>query len=157
MGTRHRQAVISKDGELKIQQYGQWDGYPSGQGVDILDYLRQADLQKYQENLGKITVITDEQVKELETKGDWKNTHPYLSRDCGANIHQMIEDGEVEFVSFIDEEEARKWCEGFYTINFKDNTFTAEYYGKSGTWYLDNLPTNEIFEYALADNDDEEE
>jgi hypothetical protein len=32
MGTRHRQTVITKEGEQRISQYGQWDGYPSCQG-----------------------------------------------------------------------------------------------------------------------------
>ena len=65
MGTRHRQSVITKDGDLKIQQYGQWDGYPEGQGKDILNYLKNGDLEKYQENLNKIPLINDEQIKEI--------------------------------------------------------------------------------------------
>ena len=36
MGTRHLVAVIHKD-EYKVAQYGQWDGYPSGQGDTVLD------------------------------------------------------------------------------------------------------------------------
>jgi hypothetical protein len=39
MGTRNLTMVISK-GETKVAQYGQWDGYPSGQGVKILDFLQ---------------------------------------------------------------------------------------------------------------------
>ena len=38
MGTRHQQMVINQKGEIKLSQYGQWDGYPSGQGKDILTY-----------------------------------------------------------------------------------------------------------------------
>jgi len=38
MGTRNLTMVIS-DGKTKIAQYGQWDGYPSGQGADILAFL----------------------------------------------------------------------------------------------------------------------
>ena len=29
MGTRHAQYVINREGEEKVAQYGQWDGYPS--------------------------------------------------------------------------------------------------------------------------------
>ena len=41
MGTRNLTAVFM-DGEYKVAQYGQWDGYPSGQGVDILNILKNA-------------------------------------------------------------------------------------------------------------------
>ena len=38
MGTRHLIAV-QLDGEYKIAQYGQWDGYPDGKGIDVLHFL----------------------------------------------------------------------------------------------------------------------
>ena len=40
MGTRNLTMVIDKKGELKIAQYGQWDGYPSGNGVEILEFAK---------------------------------------------------------------------------------------------------------------------
>jgi hypothetical protein len=39
MGTRNLTMVISK-GETKVAQYGQWDGYPSGQGLNVLSFAR---------------------------------------------------------------------------------------------------------------------
>lgn len=157
MGTRHRQAVISKDGELKIQQYGQWDGYPSGQGVEILRYLKNGNLEKYHKNLLKIPQITDEQIDKVNSLGkDWKKIYPYLSRDCGSKIHQMIEDGEVKFVQFIDEDEAERWCEGFYTIDFKLNTFTSEFYDKKSSFNLDDLPSEEEYLKIMEPSDEEE-
>lgn len=39
MGTRNLVAVV-KDGEFKVAQYGQWDGYPEGQGQTALQFLR---------------------------------------------------------------------------------------------------------------------
>ena len=145
MGTRHHQVVIDKDGNMKIAQYGQWDGYPEGQGIDILNYLRQGNLEKYQENLSKIPQITEEQEKEVDKDKNWPTNYPYLSRDCGAKIHQMIEDGKVPFVMHCSKEEADKWCEGFYTINFQDGTFTADYGGIVKTYSLSDLPTDEQF------------
>jgi len=141
MGTRHLQTVIDKSGRVRIRQYGQWDGYPEGQGVEILQYLRSGDLQKYQSELLKIEQINKKQISEVEMDTNWRQNYPYLDRDCGSNIHQMIEDGKVKFVFFLQVGE-EDWCEGFYTINFKDRTFTSKYHEVETIFSLDNLPTD---------------
>ena len=145
MGTRHLQTVITKEGDKKVSQYGQWDGYPSGQGIDILRYLKTGNLRKYQQNLNKIPLITQKQVDIVNKDKNWQENYPYLSRDCGANIHQLIEDGKVKFVSHISEDEARKWCGGFYTIDFSKNKFISEYGGKLKAFDLNKLPTEKRY------------
>lgn len=146
MGTRHHQKVITKAGELKISQYGQWDGYPDGQGIDILDYLRNADLDKYQLELSKINEITPEQLEIVNQSKNWKEEYPYLSRDCGAEIHQMVEKGNVKFVQFIEDDEANAWCNGFFTIDFEKNTFVTEgFTDEPVSFQIDNLPSNEKY------------
>lgn len=145
MGTRHRQAVINSVGELKIQQYGQWDGYPEGQGVDILNYLNNSNINKYQDELNKIPIVTEEELEEVDKDENWKENYPYLSRDCGARIHQMIEDGLVKFVDHVDEHEAKLWCEGFYTIDFQKGVFISEYNGEIVEVKLNKLPTKEEY------------
>ena len=40
MGTRHLTIVIDKNNILKVAQYGQWDGYPAGQGITILNFIK---------------------------------------------------------------------------------------------------------------------
>lgn len=154
MGTRHHQVVINREGEMKISQYGQWDGYPDGQGVNILKYLRSGNLEKYHTNVCNIPQVTEDQIATVENTKKWNVEYPYLSRDCGSDIHQMIEDGTVKFVSFIDNDEAKKWCEGFYTIDFKNNIFVSEFYNKKATFKLTELPTDD--EYLEAMKDDEE-
>lgn len=155
MGTRHRQCVIDKEGNLKISQYGQWDGYPSGQGVEILEYLKKGDLNKYQEELSKIKEITDEQIDIVNSDPNWKRNYPYLSRDCGSRIHEMIENGEVKFVQFIDDEEANQWCEGFYTIDFQKGEFNSKFYGRESTYPIDSLPTKEEYIYDMVGQEEE--
>ena len=145
MGTRHRQEVITKDGEMRIQQYGQWDGYPEGQGIDILGYLRHGDLETYQKNLSNIPEISEDEHMFVNSNEDWPKVFPYLSRDCGSKIHQMIEDGVVRFVNHVPKEECDKWCEGFYTIDFKNDLFISEFRGKVVEVKISNLPTEEEY------------
>ena len=38
MGTRNLTVVV-KDGQIRVAQYGQWDGYPEGQGMTIVEFL----------------------------------------------------------------------------------------------------------------------
>ncbi len=141
MGTRGHQRVINKKGALMLSQYNQWDSYPSGQGLQILNYFRTGDLKKYQDNLNNLSQITIEEAAIVDADKDWKINYPYLSRDCGANIHQMIEDGEVKFVQFMDDE----WCEGFYTIDFHENKFIAKFHDVTCEYPLNDLPSDEEF------------
>ena len=154
MGTRHHQVVIDKEGNMKVMQYGQWDGYPSGQGANILSYLKNGNLEKYQENLSVLREITQPEIDEVNKDEKWPEKYPYLSRDCGSGIHQMIEDGVVKFVSICPKEEADKWCEGFYTVDFQKNEFTAEYHSTVRTWSLNDLPSDEDFINAFDTNEE---
>lgn len=157
MGTRHYQSVIKKDGEVVLKQYCQWDGHPESQGVEVLNYLRNGDLSKYYKNLKNLRVVTEEEIKEITKHNDWMERYPYLSRDCGADIHQMIEDGVVKFVQHMEESEAEQCCEGFYTIDFMQGTegmFFAEYHGVCKAYALCNLPTPEEFIKDMYDEED---
>lgn len=145
MGTRHLQTVINKEGEKKLNQYGQWDGYPDGQGKDILKFLRNADLLKYQNEINKLKEPSLKKAKEIDADPNWAEKYPYLSRDCGSKIHKMIEQGKVKFVGLMNDEEANRWCRGFYTINFQTNEFITDYGGKVTTYKLDQLPTVEQY------------
>lgn len=162
MGTRHHQRVIDKQGVTKVSQYGQWDGYTEGQGKNILNFLRNADLETYQKNLNNLSEATQEyydrinkfaeevRVKKLgwdEERMELQNNPEYyaLSRDCGSNIHNLILGNKIKGVQFTEYEEALKWCEGFYTIDFSTNKFTVEYHGIVKEYDLNNLPTEEQF------------
>ncbi len=162
MGTRHYQVVIDKKGTKRVQQYGQWDGYPSGQGLNILKYLKSGDLEKYQSNLEKIKTPTKNQIeainKELAKNGlehEKGGKYYHFNRDCGSQMHQLIEDGKVKNVQLMTKEEADKWCEGFYTIDFQNNTFQTEYYGISKKYQLDNLPSEEQYLQDCTEKEEE--
>lgn len=91
MGTRNLTMVI-KDKKTKVAQYGQWDGYPDGQGKTILKFLsskkRIEDLKKCVDN---ILWVTPEDEAEIDKLGDkWKEKWGHLSRDVASEILNII-------------------------------------------------------------------
>ena len=54
MGTRNITRVI-QNGKMVVSQYGQWDGYPTGQLKTIVDFVRNKEkLAHMTNNLGKV-------------------------------------------------------------------------------------------------------
>ena len=61
MGTRNLTMVIDQEGQKKVAQYGQWDGYPGGVGAGVLNFLKNDELlQKFKENLRKVRFLDEE-------------------------------------------------------------------------------------------------
>ena len=64
MGTRNLTCVF-KDGEYKVAKYCQWDGYPSGQGQSIIDFLVDTyKPKKFAKRVDQIVEVSNEEVKE---------------------------------------------------------------------------------------------
>lgn len=106
MGTRHVIAV-QLNGEYKVAQYGQWDGYPSGQGVEVLAFLRTVDLDTFAKKVSATQWLTDEEAKagwvECGAKPEEKfvgmdisdvhsQRYPERSRDTGSDILKIVND-----------------------------------------------------------------
>lgn len=145
MSTRHLQTVINENGMIKINQYGQWDGYPSGQGVEILKFLRDNDLELYLKKVNELREAIDEDFLKADRSKNWEKLYPQLNRDTGSKIHNLILKGKVKFVDLATYNDARLNCSGFYTINFQHNIFVAEYGGNIKSYELTNLPSDEQF------------
>lgn len=47
MGTRNITRVIS-NGIIRVNQYCQWDGYPTNAGSDVLEFVKNADMEEFQ-------------------------------------------------------------------------------------------------------------
>lgn len=142
MGTRHLTCVV-KGGDYKVAQYGQWDGYPSGQGIDILNFLRdELDREKFLANLAQTFTPTDEQIKAwwLEVGYDIEKSdgfvdyaiskqysakHPSLSRDTGAGILALIQNASDPVPVNVYKEFAADslFCEYAYVVDFDKGTF----------------------------------
>lgn len=146
MGTRNL-TIVKVDDEVRVVQYGQWDGYPTGQGETIQEFLRNVDLPKFKkqvlalkkytakdiEKAWKVAGATEEQLKSqfvpMELSKKMTNEHPALERDHGAGILQLIHDGTVTKVQFCSDYDVKTgkvtegtWCEYWYEINLDDET-----------------------------------
>lgn len=142
MGTRHLICVV-KDGQFKVAQYGQWDGYPSGQGVNILNFLRE-EMNKesfikgiencFEPSSKQINdwwaevgydVGTDGGFVDYETSKKYKDRHPSLSRDTGSDILKLIQESKESVPLNLSVEFAADslFCEYAYVIDLDKNTF----------------------------------
>ena len=132
MGTRHLIAVKVND-EIKVAQYGQWDGYPSGQGVDILNALRALNIENLKKCVAKCRFISSGEIHDkwvscgaddsglvsMETDRRFKTRYPELHRDTGAKILTLIaqnQDG-FELCNDIDFANDYTFCEWAYVVD----------------------------------------
>ena len=111
MGTRNLTCVV-KNGKIVVAQYGQWDGYPEGQGATCCNFIRDSDLEKFSRNLDDVVELKQETISERYAScgsdgSGWVNMTvakkfdrewPWLSRDCGAEILNWIYTGKCKEV-----------------------------------------------------------
>jgi hypothetical protein len=155
MGTRHLIAVVI-DGEYKIAQYGQWDGYFEGQGSDILEFLRgDFDEELFTENLRSCHFLDKDEVKRHQAKFDEIGSQSYfqiyfhLSRDCGSKVLELVQGQPLGLGNSIDFAGDSLFCEFAYVLDFDKRTFEV-YKG----FNMDKLEEGERFaSFDANDND----
>lgn len=156
MGTRNLTMVVS-NGKTRVAQYGQWDGYPEGQGKTILATLKRIDAGgewgKFKTKIDNLKWITKKQSKEIDADKNWETKYPYLSRDCGGGIIEAIHFGKmtvnegygnkkeikVNVVGLTNGEDFANdslFCEWAYVIDLDKNSF--EVYRGFNTSPLEN-------------------
>lgn len=136
MGTRHL-TVIVKDNEIKLSQYGQWDGYFNGQGENFVKFVRdylqtERGLKKFKQKLDFLKEVDDETYNELsemarkiesfkEYSIPFSVFLPQFSRDTGTDILRIIAelptsdfDGKYYPIHICDD---ASWCEFIYVLN----------------------------------------
>lgn len=136
MGTRHL-TIVKFGGEYKVAQYGQWDGYPSGQGVTVLEFIRNiVDSNLVNEFAYKVKNcrwITQSDADEIDRRinsgelKNWQRVYPELSRDTGAEILQMVMDSKNGLVLGNEIEFAADslFCEWAWLIDLDAGMFEA--------------------------------
>ena len=127
MGTRNLTAVYI-DGEYKVAQYGQWDGYPNGQGLTALHFLRDEMKEDIFKNaVRNSSVITKEEMDALlyENGENLYRAHPEFSRDTGAEILEILQNhpSGMKLTDSIGFAADSIFCEWAYVIDFDNNTF----------------------------------
>lgn len=159
MGTRNLTVVKNLEGETKIAQYGQWDGYPSYSGIEALKFLRdKVNRDNLLVELQNVEFIDDQEVEALyqpfqttdwENK-DFLNAYPGLHRDTGIEILSVVANstGTIKTVDNSEFANDTLFCEGIYEVDFSTNKFTTNYNDIVVEYDLDTLPTDE--EYLAA-------
>jgi len=170
MGTRGITWVI-QGGERKVGQYGQWDHYPEGQGLDILRFISVPEnLAALREKIEGVTPYAEAEVDAaiaavgsengwmtMEQSDKFGKLYPSLTRDTGGKILGLIADGtvtQVQIHNYPLTDEDRIWIEGQYTVDFDGGVFIAEW-GEMKSWPLDNLPTEDEFLAAFARDEED--
>lgn len=166
MGTRNS-TLVKINNEFKVAQYGQWDGYPEGQGLTILKTLRNCNHNELKEKCSKITQIENEKYKNLwvecgadpndswfsmDVSNRFKEKYPYLQRDCGGEILEHILSGVCKEVN-LDVDFAQNdtiSCEWAYIVDFDKNVLecysgTIMPHNLVASFDLNNLPTENQF------------
>lgn len=162
MGTRNLTMVIKKEKPV-VAQYGQWDGYPEGQGTTILDFIKNTDMKAFSNKLNKVRFTNDEDelktklfLESIGCKDGWMNPDqaqkykelfPFYSRNHGADILRMIRDAEDEVDIVLQDSTAFAgdplFCEWAYIINLDTNKL--EVYG----WHNEECKEENTFEKLL--------
>lgn len=126
--------MIVKDNEIKLSQYGQWDGYPRGNGIIVLNWLKTKDINLLAEKIKNLKTITEDELKQAwvdcgaapddkfvtqDVAEAFKKKYPQLSRGTGAGILDMVLNSDSELLVNDDTEFAKDglFCEWAYLLN----------------------------------------
>lgn len=156
MGTRNLIAVFF-DGEYRVAQYSQWDGYPEGQGATCLNFCQKLSdggfRREFEQKLKACSWATSEYIDAINERiksgelDDYTRVYPELSRDTGADILELVYKSEngLKLRNRINFAANSLFCEYVWVIDLDKNTFE----GYEG-FNAEALTENERF-YFLSD------
>jgi hypothetical protein len=125
MGTRSL-TIVKEDDQIVMNMYRQMDGYPSGHGLDLAEFLKPLSLcngigfnSKNQANgLGCLAAQIVSHFKEgiggiylipAESNDVWQE-YEYHITVYGPDIHVTVYGGSEEMYSGVCDENFAKWC-----------------------------------------------
>lgn len=155
MGTRNLTCVY-QNGEYKVAQYGQWDGYPEGQGTTILEFLHKINMNEFRNAISECKWITETERDNINKDindgilTNWQKYYPELSRDTGGEILNLIVfKNKRKLQNSLDFANDSLFCEWVYVVDLDQNTFEV-YKG----FNKEKLPKLERF-YSAENNEKE--
>ncbi len=155
MGTRGLTKVVDRNGVTKVAQYGQWDHYPAGQGVNVLNFLTETPkmVKQLELALDKCEFVSEavSQVLYAEYNNKYPESDemdrftmvmPAFSRDTCSDILKVVyySAGKVQMLDESEFEKDDRVCEGVYEINYQTNKFISKCGGVVTEYDLNNLP-----------------
>jgi hypothetical protein len=123
--------MVMLDGKCVVAQYGQWDGYPTGQGMIVLTFLRDKMNRELFEKQCRASVFSsgerwDEIEEFCKTEDRFLEMYPQVSRDTAAEVLEFIQNHpESLVVELVDNSEfagESLSCEWAYVIDLDKNT-----------------------------------
>ena len=175
MGTRHITAVVS-EGQFVVAQYGQWDGYPTGAGNNIVAIIS-GKIDQLKASLKHIVPVESDTVErywrecgasdwgaDIETCQRFKAKYVTLDRDTGPDVLNILIHTEVPVelylnVDFIGD---GLFCEWVYVVDLdsgmfeiyqgsqirpSENRFSTMFEGRTNGYY----PPKLVATYPLDD------
>jgi hypothetical protein len=161
MGTRNL-TLVKYNKQYVVAQYCQWDGYPEGQGVTVLEFVRdKMKPRKFIAGLKAIVPATDKIVEEawksvgatsywatMDISNAFEKKFPSLHRNTGAKILEMIQNEKgVLIKTDLEFWNDSLFCEWAYEIDLDAKTLSVYAGGKNliKTWAFADLPDNKTF------------
>jgi hypothetical protein len=159
MGTRNLTCVILNN-EIKVAQYGQWDGYFAGQGQNIVEFIlnelnTDEKLNFFKEQIKKCRFYSDDELKFIDNSivGNAQgynseqekiliDRYPQLSRNTGSDILKLILDRtSIKLKNEYDFGYDGVFCEFAYLLNLDTQEleiyagYGKEKMNKDERWY----------------------
>lgn len=142
MGTRH--LTIVKYNKALFGQYGQWDGYPSGAGSDVLGFVEKGlawpENILFLKHFENAKFLSEKEVERrwkevgadgsgfvnMAVAGAFKAKHPQLNRDMGAGVLYYIKvTPQPELYNSIDFAADSLFCEYAWMLDFDREVFVG--------------------------------
>jgi len=119
MGTRHLVCVYSNK-RFQVAQYGQFDGYPSGAGLDVLNFLKKLSDKEFKTFKKKLRNVRLHSAAEFRDKNMYDDNPQPTASEVLDKV--FASDKELHLVNHASFGGDSLFCEWAYVINIDTNT-----------------------------------